>query len=277
MIKENNTNTEEDNKIVGKMLVANFNQDGTCFAVGTEIGFKIFNSSPFRDNFERNLEGGIKIVEMLNRCNILALVGGGKSPKYANNKVIIWDDHQSKVVSELRFTTPVLNVKLKKDKLVVVCDHKIYIFNLLNFQNIDSIDTTENNKGLVSISSDPNSSVFVLAHPDNTQGNVRVKFFDNESSTHIKAHESSIAAITLNSDGTLLATASDKGTLIRIFDTLTGNMLQEVRRGSEKAVIYSLCFNAQSTLLACSSDRGTIHLFSLKKAHEQLKSGEKVK
>ena len=31
-------------------------------------------------------------------------------------EVIIWDDHQSKVVSELRFTSYVRNVKLKKDK-----------------------------------------------------------------------------------------------------------------------------------------------------------------
>jgi hypothetical protein len=53
---------------------------------------------------------------MLYRSNILALVGGGKNPKYDPNKVIIWDDYQTKVLSELRFMSTILTVRLKKDR-----------------------------------------------------------------------------------------------------------------------------------------------------------------
>ena len=53
---------------------------------------------------------------MLNKTNLLALVGGGKNPKYSNNKVVIWDDQQGKVISELRFGSNVKNIKLKLDK-----------------------------------------------------------------------------------------------------------------------------------------------------------------
>lgn len=50
----------------------------------------------------------------------------------------------------------------------------------------------------------------------------------------------------------------------RVFDTATGDKLQELRRGADKAEIYSIAFNADSSMLACTSDRGTVHIFKLR-------------
>ncbi|SPO30005.1 related to HSV2 - Phosphatidylinositol 3,5-bisphosphate-binding protein [Ustilago trichophora] len=108
----------------------------------------------------------------------------------------------------------------------------------------------------------------------------------------IVAHESSIAAITLSPNGHLLATASSKGTLIRVWSnnisgvagsstdsgrtatqptrgTMPGRtgfgakLIRELRRGTDPATILSISFAPDASLVAAASDKGTIHIFLL--------------
>ena len=73
----------------------------------------------------------------------------------------------------------------------------------------------------------------------------------------------------MNADGTLIATASIKGTIIRIFSAEEGVLLQELRRGSGKAFITSLIFHPTLNMIACTSNRSSIHLFEIKKSVEK--------
>ena len=77
----------------------------------------------------------------------------------------------------------------------------------------------------------------------------------------MEAHESSLRALSLTADGTKLATASNKGTLIRVWDVASATCLHEFRRGVERVSITCLAWSWDANWLACSSDKGTTHIF----------------
>lgn len=56
----------------------------------------------------------------------------------------------------------------------------------------------------------------------------------------IIAHESAVTCLALNIQGTRLATAGERGTLIRIFDTNDGAKVAELRRGTHHVCIFLL-------------------------------------
>ncbi|MCO5586332.1 hypothetical protein L7F22_040271 [Adiantum nelumboides] len=241
------------------LLSVSFNQDYGCVACGTSKGFKIYNCEPFRETFHRDFpNGGIGIVEMLFRCNILALVGGAYPP----NKVLIWDDHQNRCIGELSFRSEVRAVRLRKDRIVVVLEHKIYVYNFQDLKLLHQIETIANPRGLCCLS--PSSNSAVLACLGLHRGQVRVEHYGLKKTKFIPAHESHVACFALCMDGYLLATASYKGTLVRVFNSMDGTRLREVRRGADRAEIYSICFSQNTQWLAVSSDKGTVHVFSLR-------------
>lgn len=83
------TNDDSADEVHATMLNASFNQDGGCLAIGTTSGFSVHNLHPQYDvSVRRNLQGGIGLVEMLFRCNLMALVGGGPSPQAPPHRVV---------------------------------------------------------------------------------------------------------------------------------------------------------------------------------------------
>ena len=267
--------TEEEEHI----LYAAFNQDGSCFCIGTETGFSIYHSYPLKLQCKRKMDGGIGIIEMLNRCNIIALVGGGSNPNFDRNKVILFDDSQGKIITEIIVIFNVLNVKLKRTKIFIIGENQINVFAFSNnYLKIDSINTYQNKSGIFGISTD--STANIICYPSSL-GEITIKNYDikkgeNFETNVIKAHQSEVVAVVLNGDGSLLATASKQGTIIRIHQTKDGALIQELRRGTRISDMYSLVFNYNSKYLACSSSQGTIHIFNVKNEQNEVQNQKSV-
>ena len=152
-------------------------------------------------------------------------------------------------------------MRLRRDRIVVVLESKVFVYRFKDLRLLDQITTVNNPRGLVSLCSEAKNNV--LAIPGLARGTIRIELYDIAKATLIRAHDADLAQFTLNPDGSRIASASDKGTLIRIWNCHTGEPMRELRRGADRAEIYCLSFNQTSSFLACSSDKGTVHIFSL--------------
>ncbi|GIL64901.1 hypothetical protein Vafri_18737 [Volvox africanus] len=261
-----------------EILHVGFNQDYGCFSCGTTKGFRVYNCEPFKETFCRGFNnGGIGIVEMLFRCNILAIVGGGAAPRYPPTKVMIWDDHQGKCIGEMTFRSQVRAVRLRRDRIVVALEHKVLVYNFADLKLLHQTETCANPRGLVAISStaamSSASDNTVLACPGLHTGQVRVELYDRRQTKFIPAHTNALSCLVLSMDGKRLVTASEKGTLVRVWNTADGQLLQELRRGADPAHIYSLALSRNCEWLALTSDKGTVHVFALGPAVALTSSG----
>lgn len=284
-----------------KILDVTFNQDQGCFSVAHERGFLVYNTNPIDLRVKRTFNSttlsgsGIGHISMLHRTNYLALVGGGKAPKFPNNKVIIWDDLKRKTSLSLSFMSPVLSVLLSRIRIVVVLLNLVVVYEFsAPPKKFASYETSPNEHGVADLSAHSaslsanaighdgpttftykeNAKSQILAFPGRTIGQIQLVDVSPEgqeknSVSIIKAHKSKIRCILLNRSGTLVASASETGTIIRVHSTSTTALLYEFRRGVDRAVITSMKFSHNDLYLAILSDKNTLHVFSMSPRKEK--------
>lgn len=100
------------------------------------------------------------------------------------------------------------------------------MYDFFNYKLIHQIETQENPEGVCEISQTAEPMVLVCLGLQ--RGFVRVEQYATKQCKHVMAHNSSVAFVALMHDGRLMATASSKGTLIRMFSTTDGLLLREV-------------------------------------------------
>ena len=282
-----------------------FNQDASCFAVGTTAGFRVYGWNPPTNNAageavsgeeslhqlrqslrtERspNVGAPLGTVKMLFKTNLFGIV---RAPKEGDNgtcdrshKVIIWDDLGKNVIYEVLGTKghPVLNFVWRKDVMVMVCEYSLRVFdcdkmNIIYKPNVDGSNKNgmgSNKNGLCALASA--SDPWMICFPG-SKGSVLVHSPRLQSNYHIQAHDRTLGAIAVNDTGTLVATADETGTVVKVFRTgidvegnPTGNceQLYDLWRGHKPAVISSLAFRNDDRFMAAASSSSTIHVFKL--------------
>lgn len=153
-------------------------------------------------------------------------------------------------------------------RLVVVLERRVYVHALPTLAHLRTIEVAPNPRGLAALA--PCEEPCLLALPSSdSSGALRVYDLLREGGAvlaEVEAHRAPLAALAWNSDGSLLASASSKGTVIRAYRMPGAAKAFTFRRGTYPAVIHSLTFSPAGVsppLLAAASSHGTVHVFRL--------------
>lgn len=238
----------------------NFNQDFTSLSVLSSTGLRLYSiagQDKVEEIFAKDNTEQIRIVERLFNSSLVVLV---TSQKPNCLKMLHFKKKQD--ICNCFYPSEILCVRMNRQRLIVCLAESIHIHDIRDMKILHSIENIAPNElGLCALSLNSH-----LAFPIcQSSGELRI-FNANKLRTGmtIKAHDTALSALTFSPSGALLATASERGTVIRVFCVKNGQRVQEFRRGVKRCVrIASLVFAASGDFLCASSNTETVHVFKI--------------
>ena len=133
------------------------------------------------------------------------------------------------------------------------------------------MDTALNSAGLCGIATNERALSKVIALPDPITGAIKVlkdvSLSNGKKNKLIYAHETELSAISVNPDGTLIASASCDVPVIKIHSSDgSGEALWTLRCSRGSLTIKDIVFHPTLHLIASTSNKKMIRLFALKGA-----------
>lgn len=245
-----------------------FNSLTTTLTCCTDQGYLVYALQPQLEKRRYiELNGGTGIAKIYNNTNMIVLVGGGTKPYTSRESFVLYDQMAESPIIEIDMKESIKNILISKENIIVILEKKISVFNWEGTV-IDTKLTFYNQNGLCVI----NPALNTIITLGTKKGDIAIWDYISDNYRTIEAHQTNIVALAISNDGLSVATASDNGTLIRVYDTKSKMLRFELRRGTQTSTIYDLAFNNLSNVLACSSDHGTIHFFDLSVNDKNIKS-----
>ncbi|XP_035916103.1 WD repeat domain phosphoinositide-interacting protein 2-like isoform X3 [Anopheles stephensi] len=250
-----------------------FNQDYTSLSVVSRTGYRLFSLASVDrvDEIFCSHDEDTKIAERLFSSSLVAVVTASEP-----NKLKVCHFKKGAEICNYGYPSEILSVKLNRSRLVVCLVDSIYIHNIRDMRLLHSIkNMAPNPAGLCTL-----SLLSHLAYPVSTECG-ELQIFDAANQMRrlkLKAHDSPLSALNFSYNGVLLATASEKGTVIRVFCVKNGQKVHEFRRGVKRHVsIGSLNFSTCASFVVVSSNTETVHIFRIDpKAIEQAERRQSI-
>ena len=249
------------------LLHASFHSDVTSnVAFATRDGYSILDLEHLEQTSFETSESSVGYIQVFsaNGTQMVAIVGSGDHAGSSPRKLKILNLTTHTVVHEISFQSTILSCAINSQYIAVCLESRIHILEVDEMKTVNKFNSPANARGIMTISNAFGPTL--LAYPSSsTIGDFTITNIDSNDHTSTgisySAHKSRLACLQMNPSGTLVASASVTGTIIRVFGTRSSSKLYEFRRGLQCAEINSLLFCPMDTLLLAGSSSGTVHIF----------------
>lgn len=207
------------------------------------------------------------LCAMLGRSPLVLLVGSSGGPSKASDRFLqLYDLSTEEPLTSIHFDNGVVAVRINDMYIAVILQRITFIFELKSMQVVHQIttETPVNRLGLGALCTTMQAKrlfVYPTSLTTGSGGDFAVLDITEKTEIRIPGHDHPLVALEVNSEATRIVTASESGTIIKVFRLPDGAQLFEFRRGTHKAVITSLAISPLGNLVAVCSDKGTVHLF----------------
>eukprot|EP00760_Papus_ankaliazontas_P001715 PhM_4_TR10577/c0_g1_i1/m.56789 len=237
-------------------LDVSFNVMGTHFAATTATGFGIWKTcGPVTTTpaVEADLGAPPCLVALVGRTNLVYVVKCSDP-----ERLVLWDLVHRSTVAEIIFAEPIRAIRVMQPGVVVLTKSELHVHKVFPPEEVFRRNVCSeqdgsmaaaalgvNNVVLQPVGVPSGMSVFSLHDPQQRQ------------IASLTSHSHRVAAVALSPNEHVVATMSERGTVVHLHDTrVMPAVARELRRSTTAGLTSDLTFNKDGTLLAACGDFG---------------------
>lgn len=207
--------------------------------------FSTFTLDPFSLHSHSNLSAFSLGVALESGRVVLS----GRPESNSESNLYLWE--RGEVLKEIVMPSKVIGLTSCGREVLVLLQFKAILLSE-NLELLRQFSTSDNTHSLGVITAD------CVCLPDISPGTLSIYHLRRTSPLLISAHNHVLRSLAMSPDGSLVVTASECGTLLRIFNSETGICLKQLRVGVRENIVTSLAISHDNRWLAASS---SLHLY----------------
>ena len=194
------------------------------------------------------------------------------------NKLNIFDDKEGIFIAYLTFKSNVLHFRIKRDKIIVILEHSIFLMDTANYKSFDKIELGDEKQEDVVFSYTLEKDVNNLAYNYTNQLNNKIIINTYVNQEKIKSLElksnykinNNILFMEFDKEGKILAVSARNYQYLVLYRTEDGIPICNCNINSKSINSLYISFDLNNEFICASLDVGEVVIFNIKGINEKL-------